>query len=199
MRNNPSPHPRWMERGLAVLLVLALLVSLLPVAASAATLAKAKCDHTYEVRRGDTLAKIGDRYGFNPNQVVYVNDWNAPYTIYVGQKICIPVKSQSGLSKLEAKYANAVAAYFVAGRSGDSILVYTYNYPKTSVLVKVDNASDSIKKFSDVGSINIGQTGNNKTWKFKLPASLKNAPQLTVCLKDRTTSYLQCVTPRRGS
>ncbi len=196
---NQSLVKHWPVRMLSILLVIAIMVTLLPTAVSAASLAKTNCDATYQVKRGDTLTKISEKFGVAANQIVYANSWSEPYTIYVGQNICLPEKTVSGLSKLASKYADAVAAYFTAGRSGGKILIYTYNYPKTVVLVKVDNASDSAKNFYNLGAINIAQVGNGKTTTFKLPSALANASKLYICLKDRTTSYLQCAYPRSGS
>jgi LysM repeat protein len=180
---------------LTLLLVLAFLASVLPTGVAAAA-AKKKCDKTYEVRRGDTLKKIGERFGWAPNQIVYVNGMNVPYTIYVGQKMCLPEEVNNKAPKVSNSYAALPAAYFTAGRTANDVLVYTYNYPKTSVIVKVDNAGDSVKKFVNVGAFSVG---NQKTWRFKLPTELKKASKLTICLKDTTTNYLQCVVPRSGS
>jgi LysM repeat protein len=189
----------WPVKVFGILLILALLTAMLPQQILAAPTAKAKCTPTYQVKRGDSLKKIGDRFGYDARQIVYINSWNPPYTIYVGQNICIPEKNDSSAPKIDNKYINALAAYFTAGRSGANILIYTYTYPKTSVLVKVRDASGAGKNFYNVGSINIAQVGNGKTSRFKLPAQLQNAKQLQVCLKDRTTSYLQCAYPRSGS
>lgn len=57
----------------------------------------------------------------------------------------------------------------------------------------------SIKRsFFEAGKINIAAVGNRRTWRFKLPAELKNARQIYICLKDTATGYLQCVYPRSG-
>jgi LysM repeat protein len=194
---NPNSSKMWHcpVVGLSLLLTLVILASF-PSVEVAAAAAKTTCDKTYEVRRGDTLQKIGDRFGYAPSQVVYVNSWKAPYTIYVGQKICIPTSKVENPPKVNSTYANAPAAYFTAGRTASDVLVYPYNYPATNVVVKVDNAGDSVKKYIDVGRFTIG---NGKTWRFKLPAELKNAAKLTICLKDMSTSNLQCVAPRSGS
>lgn len=194
-----SKFLKWPARFFGILLILALLAALLPQQISAAPAAAAKCTPTYQVRRGDTLKKIGDRFGFEARQITYLNNWNSPYTIYVGQNICIPEKNDSSAPKIDNQYINIPAAYFTAGRSGANILIYTYTYPKTTVLVKVRDASSAGKNFYNVGSINIAQVGNGKTSRLKLPAQLQNAKQLQVCLKDRTSSYLQCVYPRSGS
>jgi LysM repeat protein len=189
----------WPVKIFGILLIVTLLAGLMPQQISATSQTKTKCTPTYQVKRGDTLKKIGDRFGFAPNQIVYLNNWVLPYTIYVGQNICIPLKVDSSAPKIDNKYVNIPAAYFTAGRSGADIMVYTYTYPKTTVLVKVRDASNSAKNFYDVGTINIAAVGNGKTSRFKLPAQLQNAKQLQVCLKDRNTSYLQCVYPRSGS
>ena len=185
------------SRLLSLLLLLSMLIVLAPQpAASAASLAAVKCDRSYEVKRGDTLARIGSAFGRTAAQIVDENDFNPPYTIYVGQRICIPVKSVSGLPKLASKYANALAAYFAFGRTETEALIYIYNYPKTTVYVKATNAKDPEHKFYKIGTLNI--VANQKAYRFKLPAQLQNVKYLQVCLKDRTTSYLQCATPRSG-
>lgn len=201
MAKNPirSSIGRWLFKGLNILAVAALLITLFPARVSAASLAKSKCSTTYEVKRGDTLNRIGSLFGKGTNQIAYVNNWVKPYTIYVGQRICIPSESKSDLPKLEAKYTNKLAVYFAAGRmKGDEMVVYTYNYPSTTVQVKIANANDSSRKFYVVGSINIAAVGNRKAWSFKLPLALQRAGNLYVCLKDMTTSHLQCVYPRHG-
>ena len=177
-------------------LVLGCLLAVIPMVASAAPVDAEDCDFTYEVRRGDTLGEIAKDFGVAANQIVYINDWNKPYTIYVGQSVCIPDKIKKGLPKLDRKYTNAFAVYFTAGRDKNDILIYTYNYPKTTVLVKVDNASDSLRNYITVGSINISSVGNRKSLRFKLPAELRKASKLFICLKDKTTSHMQCVFPR---
>lgn len=197
---NLTPLARWLARGLSVLTVAALLLALFPAAVSAAPLAVPKCSTTYEVKRGDTLNKIGSLYGKATNQIAYANNWVKPYTIYVGQRICIPAANKSDLPKLESKYVNKLAVYFASGRmKSDEIAIYTYNYPSTTVLVKVTITGDSARKFYTVGTINIAEVGNRKAWSFKLPTALQKASSLYICLKDTTTSYLQCVYPRRGS
>jgi hypothetical protein len=188
-----------LSAGLSLLLAITLLAAFLPARALAAPLqAKLDCKSTYEVKRGDSLNSIGKKYGRAVNQIVAANDWDRPYTIYVGQRICVPTKSQTDVPKVEARFGSALAVYFTVGRDEDELLVYTYNYPKTTVLVKVDDAGDSVKKLYDVDEINIAAVGNGKAWRFKLPPAVRDASKLFVCLKDKTTNYLQCVTPRSG-
>jgi LysM repeat protein len=193
---NQNQLSRWLARAFGILLILALLTALFPQEIASAALAKDKCVEAYQVKRGDTLQKIGEKFSFAPNQIAYANSLNSPYTIYVGQNICIPEKNESSAPKVDSKYVNTTAAYFTAGRSGADILVYTYNYPKTSVLIKVRDANEPAKNFYTLGAINIAQAGNGRTFRFKMPVQLQKAKQLQICLKDLTTNYLQCVYPR---
>ena len=127
----------WIVRGLGVLMALSLVIASLPRSVSAAPpTAKEECNFFHAVRRGDTLRKIESRYGYSAAQIVARNDLKKPYTIYVGQNLCIPSKVKKNVPDVASKYTNKPAVFFTAGRDGKDILVYTYNYPKTTALVK---------------------------------------------------------------
>ena len=184
---------RRLAQVLAALLVLSLLAALLPIAASGAPLAAEdeECSRHYGVNRNSTLKKIADAFGYTPAQIANANDMKTPYTIYVGQSLCIPSEKVSGLRAVDSKYTNTKAVYFVAGRQGDYILLHMYNYPKTTVIIKAADASGG--KFYKVSTIDDASVFNGRTLRYKIPADLLSARKLRICLKDRTTSYLQCV------
>ena len=91
----PSRVSKW----LAVLLLLSLLAALLPLGVGAAK-SRAKCARYYEVNKNSTLAKIASAFGFNAEQLAYTNELPKPYTIYVGQKLCIPEKKDKSVPKV---------------------------------------------------------------------------------------------------
>jgi len=189
---------RMVQVGIALLLALSLLASAFPQPASAApSAADDDCKRRYEVKRLDTLNKIARWYGVNVASIADENDMDRPFTIYVGMSLCIPRKNIKNAPKVTSKYASAYAVYFVAGRAGNDILIYTYNYPKTTVLVKGENGGKSGWKLVNIGEINIARTGNKKTFRFRLPTELR-VKKLIICLKDTQTGHLQCVSPRRG-
>lgn len=181
----------WITRLFFAFLVFSMLAAMLPQQASAApTKATPSCGPLYFVRQGDTLAKIGNKFDVTAFTIADGNDLPSPYTIYVGQRLCIPEKDKSG--KLAAKYANAQAAYFTAWFWTGGINVQPRNYPKTTVWVKGDDAGDTSRLFFKIGRLNTKNTGNT-TVHFNLPADLKKAKSLTICLKDITSDYNQCV------
>jgi LysM repeat protein len=172
------------------------MVASLPQGVSAAPpAAKEECNFYHAVQRGDTLKRIESRYGYSVDQIVARNDMKKPYTIYVGQRLCIPSKVKKNVPKVASQYTNKSAVFFAAGRNGDDILLYTYNYPKTTALVKVENAGDAVWKLVTVASI---KTQNGKQMRLKLPREVRYARYLLVCLKDKTSGNLQCVVPRSG-
>jgi hypothetical protein len=176
---------------LIVLVLLSLLVTLVPAGLAGA--ASAKCDTYYSVRRGDTLTSIGEKYDYAANQVVDASKLVKPYSIYVGQRLCIPDDENKDAPKIDSKYTNKAAAYFTAGRAGDNLAIHTFLYPKTKVLVKAGAAASTRAKYLNLGTQTVQ---GDQTFKVKLPSELKNVKNLQVCLKDRTTSYLQCVNVR---
>jgi LysM repeat protein len=195
---SPEGYPGWLARVLGILLALSLLAPALPAsAAPAEKIDWDDCWYTYEVKRGDTLRSISNKFGINVGSIVDETEMDPPYTIYVGQRLCIPKKNIQDAPNVSSKQRNAYAVYFTAGRDGNDILVYTYNYPNTTVLVKGENAGNSSWKLVDIGKINIAAAGNRKTWRFRLPTELR-VKKLLICLKDKRTGNLQCVTPRSG-
>ncbi len=126
------------SRWLAVLLLLSLLAALLPLGVGAAA-DDAKCARYYEVNKNSTLDKIGSAFGFSGEQIAYTNELPKPFTIYVGQKLCIPEKKDKSLPNSYKSINGTIrAAYFVAGLTADNkILIHPYSYPNTSTTIKV--------------------------------------------------------------
>jgi LysM repeat protein len=181
----------WVSRLLIAFLAFSMLAVLAPQTASAAPLsAKTKCGTPYIVKQGNTLSSIGKKFDISAYSIVEENSLKSPYTIYVGQRLCIPENNKNG--SLSSKYANAQAAYFTAWFWTDGIYVQPFNYPKTTTWVKGDNPGDKIKNFIKIGRLNTKNTGNNRVH-FTLPSDLRKSTSLTVCLKDITTDYNQCV------
>ncbi len=79
--------------------------------------------------------------------------------------------------------------------SDNKILLHPYTYPNTTVFIKVRSDGANPGKWYKVSTLTIGSSGNGKTYTYKVPADLQGNRSIQICLKDRTTSYLQCVKP----
>jgi len=182
--------------SLAILVVL--LVAAQPGAAQAASQSpasavKSTCERWYTVRSNDTLGTIASRFGIEPYQVVNSNDLRSPYTIYMGQKLCIPKAAihADQLKKLPKKYLNQGAASFNASWSPAGIVIKPLNFPvKSSLLVKVDDLGDPAAQWVKLGVFTTRK--GVKQYSFRLPRDLQDAHQLTVCVKNLNTDLRMC-------
>jgi LysM repeat protein len=154
---------------------------------------KATCERTYYVRSGDTLAKIAGYFGVEPYQIVGTNNMKTPYTIYVGQKLCIPKPAVHAgqLKKLEKKYLNQGAAYFSVSWGPNGIVITPTNFPvKSNMRVLVDDMGDQGTHLQRLGVLNTKK--GVSAYVFRLPQDLKDAKQLSVCLKNLKTDLRMC-------
>lgn len=180
----------WFTRMLICSLALALLFA----AALPASPAQASaCRASISVRPGDTLGAIAQKFNVAIKDLTSANRLYAPsYTIYVGQKLCIPAEA-GALAGVPA-YANALAADFSARNSGGALEIKTSNFPKNnSYYVKVSGGGAQNEK---IGLLNTG-AGGTKLLKLALEANLAKAAKLTVCLKNNMTDANICRTAKK--
>lgn len=185
---------------LACFLCLPILVSLLsfdgPAMAaqnSSAQREKTSCVSLHTVRSNDTLGLIASRYGIEPYRIVNSNNLVSPYTIYTGQKLCIPKPAVHAdkLKKLPKKYINQGAAYFSLAWSPTGIVIKPINFPvKSSMVVKLDDLRDPAVKWVKAGVFTTRK--GVQEYKFRLPRDLKDAKQLSVCIKNLNTDLQMC-------
>ena len=177
-------------RVVSVLLLLALCLAAFPQTSPA--LAKGACKFKYKVQSGDTVAYIAFLYSINWMKIVEANDLTPPYTLSIGQVLCIPegataptetsTSTSSGSKKAKEKIT--VFASF------DSLLVSVENFPKLSIYyVRV------FKKSNMVG-YRIGRMRTNKEGKaserFKVPGFMAGVKNPIVCLKNVRTDEAIC-------
>ena len=152
----------------------------------------ASCDTPYYVRSGDTLNKIGEKFGITAYRIANQNNLKRPYTLWVGMKLCIPDKPvfENKQPKLSNKYANKAAADFIVQRDGEGVVVKVVNYSTKAVfLVKADDASDDDRSFVRLGTLN---PANGKEFRFQLPKELQKGKPLWICMKDQMTDMRIC-------
>lgn len=87
---------RFLITALSLAAALGAFASLPAITASAAP--NANCQANYTVVWGDTLAKIGARYGVPYMQIANANNIANPNLIYAGQRLCIPGGSDGSSS-----------------------------------------------------------------------------------------------------
>lgn len=109
---------------------------------SSSTTTTSSNSSTYTVVSGDTLSGIGSKLGVNWKDIANANGISSPYTIYPGQKLTIPGKSNSTSSSKEVTYTV---------KSGDTLSEIAEKYGTTYQKIAKDNG------ISDPNKIYTGQ------------------------------------------
>jgi len=172
------------RRALKALLVIALLMSVLLPAVSPAY--AATCTEYYTVKRGDTLFKIGLKYGVTWNVLADLNDIDSPGVIYTGQKLCVSVKEDSAPDK---PATGAIPTFSIVSVSkGQSVTIQTANFPANdSFDVLMGEFGTRAVNGIKVDRIGSGQGGAFKAT-FSIPADLASEKRIAIRLQSSTGS-----------
>ena len=182
------PRPYYLGM-ISLVLVITLLVAALPGSSASAV----KCKFKYQVQAGDTLAYIGFLYTVSWLKIAEANDLTPPYTITVGQVLCIPEGKEPTTDTTttttgdDTKKGPQLSAVPGVG----SILVTVENFAaKTVYNVRVfpDNWSVSYK----LGHFRTNKEGDFSDF-FNLPSYVPVTPEMIVCVKNVWTDATSCV------
>jgi murein DD-endopeptidase MepM/ murein hydrolase activator NlpD len=172
----------------AVALVFALTAFLSP--ASTPALA-ATCTINHTVASGDTLSSIAAKYNVSYQTIATANNLKEPYTIAVGQVLCIPgattTTSTTGTTTTSGKKLGLV-------HDGKFLTITASGYPKKAIYyVKAGSGIPRTAKLVKIGNLHL-RKDTSVTKRFRLPSSLENAKVLTVCLKNAKNDDQSCET-----
>jgi LysM repeat protein len=179
--------------GLSLLLVLSLLALSLPFSALAAQNA-ATCSVNYTVQSGDTLSKISVTYNVSSAEIAAANSLKEPYTLYVGQVLCIPgtaaatttaVAGASKNEKISATFTDTKVTLKLSGlRKNGVYYVKAARYFRGST----NWYKFGIVKISKSGTANVTLT---------LPRALRDVDYIQLCVKEATNNGVECARFRR--
>jgi LysM domain len=175
--------------ALIAVCLIAAVVSLAQPALAATT-----CQAIVTVRPGNTLAGFADKYDVRFEDLAKANHLYQPYyTIYVNQNLCIPKTSKPYTSN--PKTATAPAADYTAHISGKDLVINTTYFPKQSAYyVKVGSAGSKAKQ--KIGQLNT-KTGGSLEGVYALPDKMKNATEVSVCVKNNVSDANVCRVAKR--
>jgi len=171
---------------LSVVLALALLVSALPQGPAAAQNCKVK--HTVEA--GDTIQYLANLYSVGWEEIVNANDLLPPYTITVGQVLCIPGASNPASKSTEkAKKGKEPTLDVVPQISHVYVSVENFA-PKTSYFVRIFPRNYNVSY--RIGVFTTNKEGDFADW-FKIPGFVPRNANMGVCVKNAWTDAVSCV------
>jgi LysM repeat protein len=163
--------------SIALLVAFALLAASLPRPAQAAV--DEACSKVITVKEGDTIYNLSKKYETTVNKLARANNLEKPYTLTVGQTLCIP--------KVPEPSSNYTwSAALKSGQVTISGEKFKQQYP---FHIKVREDVD--EPWYKLGKVTTTKKGELEK-KYTLPKGISNAPVLYVCLKDGVTNYLDC-------
>jgi len=188
---NLSKRSQTLPRFVGIFLALSLLAGLLPQPARAFSPAAAQtCNTRYTVKSGDTLSSIALQYKISWTELAAANNLKEPYTIYVGQVLCIPVASTTSST---GTTSSSNRASFSLALKGRFLVITTSNFPKKNLYyVKVSEGRFSQgPEITIVGRLMVRNKPDN-VYSYKLPRELTTVRYLRVCLKNIVTDANTC-------
>jgi LysM repeat protein len=175
--------------GMILLLVLALLVLTLPGPALAQT-----CSRNYTVASGDTISNIAETFNVTVQQLATANSLTTPYTIYIGQVLCIPATSSTSTSTSTSSSSSSSSTSssptLELSIIGNKILLEGSHFPgQNTYYVRIgEKNSTKSQKLGRVRSLKDGLVDGF----FLLPKGLRQARVIEVCLKNVENDDLFC-------
>lgn len=190
--NQQKPTRRTGLIIISLLLTFSLLAISLPLQRAGAASLAVTCSTYHTVSNGETLSSIAAKYNVTVADLAAANDLKEPYTIFVGQRLCIPGSTTSTTPTADSSTGTDPGFTISAGKDNAYLTIKVANYPKKTVyyvrLLK-GKYPDIIGK--KVGTLKTTKTGTAEK-SFRIPKEYRNLASYSVCLKNALTDEVQC-------
>ena len=183
--------------GILAIFLVTLFASVIPNTASAADLAQTSCVTKHTVTAGETISSIAADYGVAWQDLAEANNLTEPYTIYVGQVICIPEGGSSDTSDSTSDDSSSSGqgpSFDVELIDVSCLKVSVIDFPESqSHLVRtgVFNQRWILTNFEVIDRFRTDEYGNATEY-VRLPNEYF-FEDLVVCVKNAFTDENQCV------
>ena len=189
MQSTKNSALRMTARVLMLLLVAAFAVSGLP--AQVARAQSTNCAQTYTVVSGDTLSKVAAQYNTTVQELATANNLKEPYTLTIGQKLCIPGQATTSTSSTSST-STATKTGITVTFSGKTMTIQAAKFSsKTSYYVRIGEGRFRANHWMRLSPIRTDKDGS-KTKTYILPKHFQSVQYIMVCLKNATTDDAFC-------
>jgi len=191
----PLSKPGIVSRLMGIFLIAALLAGALPQAglAAPAPSVTVTCAKYHNVESGDTLSSISVTYDVSTTELAAANNLVEPYTLFVGQRLCIPGTATTTTGTTTTASTSNQASWSV-DREGNLLVISASNFPtKANYYVKIKKGHLSTDR--PWVKLGIFRTKKNTSVEraFRLPKSFAEPAMLTVCLKNAKSDAVSCL------
>lgn len=186
---NHSVYSSLITRMVSVFLALVILAGAMPQAGLAASPAQtATCSTRYTVKSGDTLSAISFTYDVSVADLAAANNLKEPYTLFVGQVLCIPGTTASPSTGTSTSSTPGITL----DRDERNLFITTNKLPaKTYYYVKIRDAFRNQDVFVKIGNLRTKKLGD-RVFKFQIPKAMRGNPLLQVCIRNSKTDKDIC-------
>ena len=180
---------------LSIFILLSLLAAMIPQPAFAADPAQTACVAKHTVKSGETVSSIAATYGVTWLELAQANNLKDPYTIFVGQVLCIPegATTTPDDSGDGTTTGTSQGPTFTVTEDNNFLNIKTVGYPKSqSHIVKVGKTQLrwSWVRLVVIGRFATDENGNSNAY-IRLPKEYRDT-EIYVCLKNAFTDKIQC-------
>lgn len=153
------------------------------------------CENWYIVQWGDTLYKIGLKFGVSWPVIAANNGIGWPYWVYAGQYLCI-----SGPGTIPSYPATSFSLRVTGNVIDKNVSIETSTLPINDTIdVLIGKCSDSAYSGKYAGTITTGGTAGVYSNKYKLPSEYYGIACLAVRLTSRVTGFTTYASFTNGS
>lgn len=179
-----------------VLMIASLLAASMPQAVLAAPLpaATVTCSKYHNVASGDTLSAISLTYDVSVAELAAANSLKEPYTLVIGQRLCIPGSATSSSSSSSSTSSSTSKPSINVERDDKFLRISVANFPKKgNYYVKIKKGhQDTATPWYKIGILRT-KKNTDVSRSFRLPKNFLEPALMTVCLKNAKSDAITCV------
>lgn len=179
-----------------MLMIVALLAASMPQAVLAAPqpAVTATCSKYHTVASGDTLSAISLKYDISVAELAAANSLKEPYTLVIGQSLCIPGSTTASSSSSTSTSSSSSKPTISVERDGKFLKISVANFPKKgNYYVKIKKGhQDTATPWYKMGIFHT-KKNTDVSRSFRLPSNFYDPALFTICLKNAKSDALSCV------
>jgi LysM repeat protein len=153
------------------------------------------CAVNHVVKSGETISSIAFDYDVDWQDIATANNLKDPYTIFIGQSLCIPASTTTTTSTSTSTSSSSTsnAPTFELTRDSTRIYVSTTNFRKeSSYFVKIRNGGTTDIEWYKLDDLLLTQKSGSVEASYRLPVGWRLVKIITVCFKNMETDSLVC-------
>jgi hypothetical protein len=179
---------------LAVILVFSLTSASITPGYASSSNSGSTCENEYIVQWGDTLYKIGLKFGVSWPVIAANNGIGSPYWVYAGQRICISGASSGTVG------SSGVSVSVLANIVDKNVTIKTSSLPRNEIFdIMIGTCANTGIAGAIVGKIKTDGAPGVYTEKVKIPKGLMGVSCLAVRISSRYSSQTGYATFSNGT